>query len=270
MPSDLGAGGAFGADDHPDADFPDAVRHLLPREAQPDEAFDAPRVAAAVSDGGLHRGFSAAAAAERHPGAGSDGLRAGPRGDGRGGHRGYAGGQRRHDGYVQPALQHGRRAAGARDSDLHGNGGVHLRTDPGPHRAAAGDAVRRGAVLPAGHPQGGEMGRRLQPDFVLYVAGVAAGHHRTHDGLHPRPARRFALDGTVAGLRRAGDLPRAVQGGTHAGPPLRRRSCGRPVPRAEKHGPRGVDGPVVPRPDLLDRPHGVHRMAELRELLSDI
>ena len=60
------------------------------------------------------------------------------------------------------------------------------------------------------------------------------------------------------------DLPRAVQGGAHAGPPLRRRSCGRTVSRAEKHGPRGVDGPVVPRPDLLDRPHGVHRLAELR------
>ena len=57
----------------------------------------------------------------------------------------------------------------------------------------------------------------------------------------------------------------AVQGGAHAGPPLRRRSCGRTVSRAEKHGPRGVDGPVVPRPDLLDRPHGVHRVAELRE-----
>ena len=65
-------------------------------------------------------------------------------------------------------------------------------------------------------------------------------------------------------IRRAGYLPRAVQGGAHAGPPLRRRSCGRTVSRAEKHGPRGVDGPVVPRPDLLDRPHGVHRVAELR------
>ena len=94
--------------------------------------------------------------------------------------------------------------------------------------------------------------------FAQILARIA------HDGLHHRPARRFARDGTVAGLRRAGYLPRAVQGGAHAGPPLRRRSCGRTVSRAEKHGPRGVDGPVVPRPDLLDRPHGVHRVAELR------
>ena len=115
-----------GADDHPDADLPDAVRHLLPRETQPDEAFDAPCVAAAGSDGGLHRGFSAAASAGPHSGAGGDGLRAGSRGDGRGGHRRHAGGQRRHDGHVQSALQHGRRSAGSGDSDLHGDGGVLL------------------------------------------------------------------------------------------------------------------------------------------------
>ena len=54
------------------------------------------------------------------------------------------------------------------------------------------------------HPEGGEMGRRSQSDFVLHVAGVAVGDHRPHDGLHHRPARRFARDGAVAGLRRAG------------------------------------------------------------------
>ena len=38
-----------------------------------------------------HRGFSAAASAGPHSGAGGDGLRAGSRGDGRGGHRRHAG-----------------------------------------------------------------------------------------------------------------------------------------------------------------------------------
>ena len=103
------------------------------------------------------------------------------------------------------------------------------------------------------------VGDHSQISFYMWLASLLV-----IIGLHHRPARRFARDGTVAGLRRAGYLPRAVQGGAHAGPPLRRRSCGRTVSRAEKHGPRGVDGPVVPRPDLLDRPHGVHRVAELR------
>ena len=93
-------------------------------------------------------------------------------------------------------------------------------------------------------------------------------HHRPHDGFHHRPARRFAFDRTVAGLRGACDLSCAVQGGPHAGTPLRRRSGGRPVAGPEKHGPRGVDGPVVPRPDRLDRAHCLHRVAEFRELVS--
>ena len=105
-----------------------------------------------------------------------------------------------------------------------------------PHRAAAGDAVRRGTSS-AMVIEGGEMGR---PQMVICV--------------HHRPARRSLA--TELWLAFAADLPRAVQGG--AAGALRRRSCGRTVARAEKYGPRGVDGPVVPRPDLLDRPHGAY------------
>ena len=38
----------------------------------------------------------------------------------------------------------------------------------------------------------------------------------------------------------------------------------------EKYGPRRVDGPVVPQSRILDRTHGLHRLAELREFLPDL
>ena len=170
MPPDRGAGGVDGADDHPDVDLPDAVRHLLPRETQPDEAFDASFLAVAGSGRGLCRDFPAPAAPERYPGAGGDGLRAGSRSDGRGGYRRHAGGQCRYDGDVQPSLQHGRRPAGARDPDLYGNGCMYLCANSGPYRAAAGDAVRCGAVLSYGYSEG--CGDHTQISFYMWLASL--------------------------------------------------------------------------------------------------
>ena len=40
--------------------------------------------------------------------------------------------------------------------------------------------------------------------------------------------------------------------------------------RAEKHGAGRLDGAVVPRPDLLDRPDGIYCLAELRQFLPDM
>ena len=77
---------------------------------------------------------------------------------------------------------------------------------------------------------------RPQPDFLLHVAAVACRHHRTHDGLHHRPARCLAGHRALAGLRGAGHLSGAVQNRPHAGPPLRRCGGGRPVARPEEYG----------------------------------
>ena len=71
-------------------------------------------------------------------------------------------------------------------------------------------------------------------------------------------------------IRCAGNLPGAVQGRPLARPPLRRRSGGRAVARAEKHGAGRLDGAVVPRPDLLDRPPMINHRAELRQFLPDM
>ena len=53
-------------------------------------------------------------------------------------------------------------------------------------------------------------------------------------------------------------------------PPLRGRAGGRAVARPEEHGAGRMDGAVVPRPHLLDRPDGLYRVAELRQFLSDL
>ena len=38
----------------------------------------------------------------------------------------------------------------------------------------------------------------------------------------------------------------------------------------KKHGAGRLDGAVVPRPDLLDRPDGIYCLAELRQFLPDM
>ena len=111
------------------------------------------------------------------------------------------------------------------------------------------------------------IGDHSQISFYMWLAG---GDHRPYDGLYPRFARCFARDRAVAGIRGAGNLPGAVQGRPLARPPLRRRSGGRAVARAEKHGAGRLDGAVVPRPDLLDRPDGIYCLAELRQFLPDM
>ena len=203
-------------------------------------------------------------------GTGGDDLCAGARGDGRGGDRRDARGQCPDDGHLQPRVQHGDRARGTRCPVVCRDGGVFLHADTGTYRAAADHALRGCAVLPFRAARGGEMDREPQSDFVLHVARVAGGDHRPYDGLYPRFARCFARNRTVAGIRGAGDLPGAVQGGAHAGTPLRRRPGGRAVARTEKHGAGRMDVAVVPRPDLLDRPDGIYCMAEFREQLSDL
>ncbi len=89
----------------------------------------------------------------------------------------------------------------------------------------------------------------------MWLASLLRRHHRPHDGLHHRhrDATALATELWLAFAALAICL-RQFKVGAHAGPPLRRRSCGRTVSRAEKHGPRGVDGPVVPRPDLSIAP----------------
>ena len=257
-------------DDYTLADLPDALRHILPRQAPADEAFDAAFLAAAVSGRGERGGLLPAAAAESRRGAGGDDLCAGARGDGRGGDRRDARGQCPDDGHLQPRVQHGDRARGTRRPVVCRDGGVLLHADTGTYRTAADHALRGCAVLPFRAARGGEMDREPQSDFVLHMARVAGGDHRPYDGLYPRFARCFARDRTVAGIRGAGDLPGAVQGGAHAGTPLRRRPGGRAVARTEKHGAGRMDVAVVPRPDLLDRPDGIYCLAELRELVSDL
>ena len=257
-------------DDYTLADLPDALRHILPRQAPADEAFDAAFLAAAVSGRGERGGLFPAAAAESHRGTGGDDLCAGARGDGRGGDRRDARGQCPDDGYIQPRVQHGDRARGARRSVAGRDGGMLLHADTGAYRAAAHHALRGCAVLPFRTARSGEMDRGSQSDFILHVARIAGGDHRPYDGLYPRFARCFARDRAVAGIRGAGNLPGAVQGRPLARPPLRRRSGGRAVARAEKHGAGRLDGAVVPRPDLLDRPDGIYCLAELRQFLPDM
>lgn len=153
---------------------------------------------------------------------------------------------------------------------LAGTGAMLLHADTGAYRAAAHHALRGCAVLPFRTARSGEMDRGSQSDFILHVARIAGGDHRPYDGLYPRFARCFARDRAVAGIRGAGNLPGAVQGRPLARPPLRRRSGGRAVARAEKHGAGRLDGAVVPRPDLLDRPDGIYCLAELRQFLPDM
>ena len=149
VPPGHGAGDLVGADGHTRSDLPHAVRHLLPRAALRNAALDAARLASALSDHSLRRRLFPAAAPRPDGGAGGDDLRAGARGDGRRGDRGHARRQCRHDGHVQPPVQYGRGAAGARRALLCRNGGVFVRRDAGPYRAAARTALRGCAVLPS-------------------------------------------------------------------------------------------------------------------------
>lgn len=167
---------------------------FLPRQAPADEAFDAAFLAAAVSGRGERGGLFPAAAAESHRGTGGDDLCAGRRGDGRGGDRRDARGQCPDDGYIQPRVQHGDRARGARRSVAGRDGGMLLHADTGAYRAAAHHALRGCAVLPFRTARSGEMDRGSQSDFILHVARIAGGDHRPYDGLYPRFARCFARD----------------------------------------------------------------------------
>ena len=103
------------------------------------------------------------------------------------------------------------------------------------------------------------IGDHSQISFYMWLASLVVIIGRT-----------TALGRAVAGVRRTGDLSGAVQGGPHARPPLRGRAGGRAVARPEEHGAGRMDGAVVPRPHLLDRPDGLYRVAEFREQLSNL
>ena len=134
MPSGDGARSVDAPDDYALADLSDALRHLLPGETPPDEAVDAARVAVAVSGRGERGALFRVAAARCDRGAGCDDLRAGTRGDGRGGDCGHAGGQRSDDGDLQPAVQYGDRVDSARRAFAGRNWGLLFHADTGPHR----------------------------------------------------------------------------------------------------------------------------------------
>ena len=82
------------------------------------------------------------------------------------------------DGYIQPRVQHGDRARGARRSVAGRDGGMLLHADTGAYRAAAHHALRGCAVLPFRTARSGEMDRGSQSDFILHVARIAGGDHR--------------------------------------------------------------------------------------------
>ena len=67
------------------------------------------------------------------------------------------------------------------------------------------------------------------------------------------------------GCRAARDLPRAVQVRPLAGTSLRRCGRRRTVARTEEYGAGRLDGAIVSRSDLVGRPDGLYRVAELRE-----
>ena len=99
------------------------------------------------------------------------------------------------------------------------------------------------------------MGRGARADLVLYVADVAAGHHRTHD-----PA--FIIDLHDASISTELWLAFAALviclGQFKVGRMLGRRYGDPPLPEASrsvrKHRAGRLDGTVVSEPRLLDRP----------------
>lgn len=197
-------------------------------------------------------------------------MRAGADRHGRRRDRRHARGRRAYDGHLQPAVQHDHCHSGPRRFVVHGQRILHVRADSRPGRTAARYAFRRGAGVPVSRAEGVALDRRPQPDLVLPVARVAHGGDRPHDGFHPRSARRRFPARSGAGSRGACDLPHTVQGGPHARTPLRRCRGRRAVARTEEYGAGGVDGAVVSRPRFVDRPDGIHRLAELREQLSNL
>ena len=135
-------------DDYPDADLSDAVFHFLSGEASADAGEDAACLAAGISDRGQHSGLPVVRLVRSVVGAGGHDLCPGSGCDGSRGDRRYVGGQRNHDGYVQPDLQHGRRFGGSDAASVRGLRPCHVSGNSLPCGTGAGAAVRLCPVVP--------------------------------------------------------------------------------------------------------------------------
>jgi len=135
-------------DDYPDADLSDAVFHFLSGEASADAGEDAACLAAGISDRGQHSGLPVVRLVRSVVGAGGHDLCPGSGCDGSRGDRRYVGGQRNHDGYVQPDLQHGRRFGGSDAAFVRGLRPCHVSGNSLPCGTGAGAAVRLCPVVP--------------------------------------------------------------------------------------------------------------------------
>lgn len=121
---------------------------LLSGEAPADAIEDAACLAAGISDRGQRRGLSVARMVRSVVGAGGHDLCPGSGGHGSRGDRRYVGGQRNHDGYVQPDLQHGRRFGGSDAAFVRGLRPCHVSGNSLPCGTGAGAAVRLCPVVP--------------------------------------------------------------------------------------------------------------------------
>ena len=216
--------------------------------------------------------YFAVAAARCDRGAGGDDLRAGSRGDGRGGDcRACWGPTFRR---WRPtacvcnmaiAFDRARRAFAGR------NRGLLFHADTGPHRAAADHALRGGAVLPFSCcPKTAKwIGDHSQISFYMWLASLVVIIGRTTAFIIDLHDASLSVELWLAFAALAICLVQ-FKVGRIARPPLRGRAGGRAVARAEEHGAGRLDGAVVPRPDLLDRPDGLYRVAELRQFLPDM
>lgn len=134
---------------------------------------------------------------------------------------GYVGGQRNHDGHVQSDLQYGHRFGGSDAAFVRRGRPCYVSGDSLPRGTGAGATVRLRPVVPKIPAGSGVLGIEAQPDFVLYVVGVAGCRHRPHDRFYHRPGERRTLDRNRTGTRCDGDLRGSVRSGTDAGTPLR-------------------------------------------------
>ncbi len=149
---------------------------------------------------------------------------------------------------LQPALQHGRRAAGSDDSHLHRDRNLHLRADPRPDRSAARRTLCRRAVLRFVFPKLAQwIGEHGQISFYMWLMSLIVIIGRTTSFIIDLHDASISTELWLA-FCGSGDLPRAVQDRPHAGTPLRRRGGRRTVARAEEYGAGGVDGPGLPEP----------------------